>query len=262
MDLSFMKEEEFKPIVKRFLQSLGFDVFEIENKQGILTPDFEAIGKNDKYTIELKIKCDDQEEVSTESEVLSRGESITKSIPLSPRNTLGGIIRDGVKQLIEHDHKGDSFRILWLHCGGQDPSLHNERFQSTLFGSQMLISLRRSGIITCYYFHESAFYTWRNYLDGAILTHENKALLCINSLSPRVEQFRQSELVIGMSNGLCDPKLEESSDGVMIADCSIDRKRPGKILGYLQDKYGLDHLRALPMKRHTIAVSLPASDDS
>lgn len=61
MDLSFMKEEEFKPIVKRFLQSLGFDVFEIDIKQGILTPDFEAIGKNDKYTIELKIKGDDPE---------------------------------------------------------------------------------------------------------------------------------------------------------------------------------------------------------
>lgn len=262
MDLSFMKEEEFKPIVKNFLQSLGFDVFEIKNKQGILTPDFEAIGKNDKYTIELKIKGDDPEEVSTESEALSRGESITKSIPLSPRNTLGGIIRDGVKQLIKHDPKGESFRILWLHCAGQDPSLHNERFHSTLFGSQMLISLRRSHTITCYYFHESIFYSWRDYLDGAIITHYKKAQLCINSLSPRVEQFRQSELVIGMSNGLCDPKIEESSDGVMIADCSIDRKRPGRILSYLQDKYGLDHLRALPMKRHTIAVSLPVDDDS
>jgi len=64
------EEEEFKPIVKYFLQSLGFEVFEIENKQGILTPDFEAIGKNDKYTMELKIKGDDQEEVSTESETL------------------------------------------------------------------------------------------------------------------------------------------------------------------------------------------------
>lgn len=252
-----MKEEEFKPIVKNFLQSLGFDVFEIKNKQGILTPDFEAIGRDDKYTIELKIKGDDQEEVSKKSSALIRGESITKSIPLCPRNTLGGIIKEGVKQLIEHDPKGESFRILWLHCAY--PSLHNELFRSTLFGSQMLISLRRSHTITCYYFHESIFYSWRDYLDGAIITHYTKGQLCINSLSPRVEQFRKSELVIGMSNGLCDPKLEEVSDSVMIADCSIDRKRPGRILTYLQGKYGLDHFRVLPMERHSITV--PIDDD-
>jgi hypothetical protein len=253
-----MKEEDFKPIVKYFLQRFGFDVYEIEKKQGVLTPDFEVIGKSDKYTIELKIKGDDPEEISKDFKLLSRGEFLTKAIPIGPRNTLGGIIRDGGQQMIEYDPRGESFRIIWLHSAGQDPFLHNERFHSTLFGSETLFSLRLPHTITCYYFHESAFYSWRDFLDGAILTYKNKAQLCINSLSVRVEQFRKSELVLSMSNGLCDPqKLEESNDHVMIADCKIDRKRSDQVKSYLQKKYGLDHLQTIPMKQHTCAISIP-----
>lgn len=94
-----MKEEEFKPIAKECLKRLGFDVFEIENKQGVLTPDFEVIGKKDKYTIELKEKGDDPEEISKDDETLLRGEFLTKNIPIGQRNTLKGIIDDGVQQI-------------------------------------------------------------------------------------------------------------------------------------------------------------------
>ena len=251
-------KEEFKPIAKECLKCLGFCVIEIEEKPGVLTPDFEVIGKKDKYTIELKEKGDDPEEISRDSEILSRGEFVEKSIPISPRNRLKGIIDRGVRQLIEHDPNGESFRIIWLHSAGLEPSLNNDRFHSTLFGSQILFSLRLPETITCYYFNESAFYTWRNHLDGAILTHNNKGQLCINSLSPRVELFRKSELVACMSNGLCDPqKLEESTDGVMIADCDIDRKSPDLVKRYLQDKYDLDHLQTITFKQISCAVAVP-----
>lgn len=264
---AYMKEEEFKPIAKFFLEEkLGFKVFDIEKKQGVLTPDFEVIGNNDKYTIELKIKGDDPEEIYRESEALSRGEFVTKSIPIGPRNTLGGIIREGLRQIIEHDPSGGSFRIIWLHSTGNDPNLHNMRFHSTLFGAEDLFSLRLPNIIKCYYFNESAFFSWQNYLDGAILTYiitdHFSAQLCINSLSPRVERFRKSELVVSMLDGLCDPqKLEESTDGVMIADCDIDRRRPDLVKRYLQDKYGLDHLQTIPMKQITCSFALPKDEN-
>lgn len=253
-----MKEDEFKPLAKGLLRQLGLGVEDIHSRDGLLTPDFEAIGKNSRYTIELKIKGDDPEEISSDSEALSRGEIVTKSIPIGPRNTLAGIIRKGVQQMVEHDPEGESFRVIWVHSAGQDPYLHNERFRSTLFGTEKLFSLRLPHIITCYYFHESAFFAWRNYLDGAILTYHNTGQLCINSLSPRWEQFRQSELVDSMSIGLCDPqKLEESSDHVMIADCDIDRKKSDEVISYLQDKYGLDHLQTIAMKQHTGTISVP-----
>lgn len=252
-----MKKESFKPIAKKILEDLGFKVVEIEPNV-VLTPDFEAIGKNDKFTIELKSKGDDPEEISRDLKALSQGEVVTKSIPMGPRNTMGGIIRAGVQQMVEYDPRGESFRIIWLHSAGQDPCLHYERFHSTLFGIETLFSLRLPQTVTCYYFHESAFFSWRDYLDGAILTFKDKAQLCINSLSPRVEQFRKSELVVSMSNGICDPRqLEESNDDVMIADCDIDRRRPDEVVSYLKEKYGLDHLRNITMQQYTCMVSLP-----
>jgi len=257
-----MKEEEFKPIAKEYLKSLGFDVFDIENKQGVLTPDFAVIGKNDKYTIELKEKGDDPEEILRDNETLLRGEFLTKNIPIGIRNTLKGIIDDGVQQIKQYDPKGESFRIIWLHSAGRDPYLHYMRFHSTLFGIEHFISIHPtpSGI-KCYYFHESAFFSWRNYLDGAIRSYDNKAQLCINSLSPRVEQFRKSEIVFRMGKGLCDPQKEELSDhNVMIADCEIDRKRSKEVIKYLQTKYSLDHLRAIPLKQSTITTLVDDGD--
>jgi hypothetical protein len=255
-----MKKEEFKPIAKKFLEHLGFKVVDIEPNV-VLTPDFEAIGKTDKYTMELKSKGDNPEEVSRDLRALSQGEVVSKSIPMGPRNRMGGIIREGVLQMLEYDPRGESFRIIWLHSAGQDPYLHNERFHSTLFGSETLISFRLKHTATCYYFHESAFYSWRNYLDGAILTYNDKAQLCINSLSPRVEQFRKSELAVSMSNGICDPgKLEKSSDNVMIADCDIDRRRHNKVINYLKEKYGFDHLRNITMKRCMISFPMEILD--
>lgn len=255
-------KEEFKPIAKEYLKSLGFCVIDIEEKPGVSTPDFEVIGKSDKYTIELKEKGDDPEEISKNHETLSRGEFVTKSIPLGPRNRMGGIIRKGVTQMKEHDPSGESYRIIWLHSAGQDPFLYHDTFHSTLFGTETLFSLRRPPV-TCYYFHESAFFSWRKYLDGAILSYWNKAQLCINSLSPRVEKFRKSELVVSMSNGLCDPKkLEKTSDDVMIADCMIDRRCPDKVISYLKGKYSIDHLRAFPMKLHTSTIILPTNENS
>jgi hypothetical protein len=267
----YMKEEEFKPIVKEYLKSLGFDVLEIEIKQGILTPDFEVIGENDKYTIELKEKGDDPEEISRDEETLLRGEFLPKNISIGLRNTLEGIINEGVQQIKQYDPKGESFRIIWLHSAGIDPYLHDMRFHSTLFGIGHLLSIDRtpSGI-TCYYFNESAFFSWRNYLEGAILSYDVarstgswtfKVRLCINSLSPRVEQFRKSEIVSSMPKGLCDPQKEESWDhNVMIADCEIDRKRSNEVINYLQEKYGLDHLRAIPLKQSTITKLVDHGD--
>lgn len=124
-------------------------------------------------------------------------------------------------------------------------------FTRHYLAQRAFLVLTGGGVITCYYFHESAFYSYRNSLDGAILTDGETAQLCINSLSARVEKFRESELVIGLSNGLCDPQnLEGLSDHVLIADCDIDRKMSDQVLSYLQRKYNLDHLQAIPMQQH------------
>ncbi len=246
-----MKKKEFKTIAKAYLSSLGFNVLEIEEIQGVLTPDCEVIGKNDKYTIELKEKGDEPREIAEDDKILSRGDFLTKEIPIGLRNTLKGIIDDGVKQIRQHDPDGKTFRIIWLHSAGRDPYLHYTRFHATLFGIGHMFSIRPKPCgLTCYYFNESAFFSWRNHLDGAILSYNDKAQLCINSLSRRVDEFRKSEIVFSMRNGLCDPQKEELNDpSVMIADCAIDRKSSRQVINYLQEKYDLEHLRSIEMNQ-------------
>ena len=253
-----MNESEFKPLAKKLLNQLGFEVADIDTKYDGQSPDFDVIGENSRYTIELKIKGDDPVEIEKDEAALKRGELVSKSIPIGPRNRLAGIIRKGVEQIVDHDPKNETYHVVWVHSAGEDPDLHNRRFHSTLFGIEKLFSLRKDNVITCYYFHNSAFFSWRDFLDGVILTYLNNVQLCINTLSTRSEEFRKSELTLSMSKGLCDPeRLERQFDDVMVADCDIDRKNSDDILRYLQNKYGLDHLQQIPMHQLTgmIAVS-------
>ena len=258
-----MNESEFKPLAKKLLNQLGFEVTDIDTKDGSQSPDFDVIGENSRYTIELKIKRDDPVEIEKDEGALKRGELVSKSIPIGPRNRLAGIIRKGVEQIVDHDPKNETYHVVWVHSAGEDPELHNRRFHSTLFGTEKLFSLRKDNVITCYYFHHSAFFSWRDFLDGVILTYLNTVQLCINTLSPRAGEFRESELTLSMSNGLCDPeKLERQFDDVMVADCDIDRKNSEDILRYLQAKYGLDHLQQIPMNQLTGMIAVSGNDES
>jgi len=245
-----MNESHVKSTIRSILEGYGFQVDDIPKHKDRKTPDFEVSGNGMKYTIELKVKGDDPEEVLREAEILSHGEVFGKSVPVGYRNRLAAIVRDGVKQLQEYDPHGNSLRILWLHCGGQDPELQYNRSHATLFGTESLVSLDNSSTFTCYYFHDSSFFSHRTILDGVIITFEDKAQLCINTLSPRVDQFRISELVQKMAGGLCDPDtLHGKEQRVMIADCDTERKHTDDVLKYLQKKYDLAHLQAIPLQK-------------
>lgn len=253
-----MEESKFKPSVKKFLEERGFIVQDIQPKvkEGLQTLDFHVEGKNSNYTIELKIKDDNPEEIKEGRKILLKGEILEKSIPAGPRNKLFGIIEDGVEQIKGYDPESKDYHILWIHSAGEDPMLHNMRFQATLFGTETLVSLRRKPLITCYYFNESAFYTHRNFLDGVILTHIDKLQLCVNTLSLRKNEFRQSDLYQCLSNALLDPDVLNGED-VMVADCNIDRKEENKVRKYLQDKYSLDHLQTMPLTQYSGTLALP-----
>ena len=258
-----MKESEFKPFAKDFLNQIGFEVHDIDTKDGIKSPDFDVIGESSRYTIELKIKGDDLAEIEKDEEALKRGELVSKKIPIGPRNRLAGIIRKGVSQIVDHDPKGDTYHVVWAHSAGEDPELLYRLFQSTIFGIEKLFSIRKPNIMTCYYFHHSAFFSWRDFLDGVILTYLNNMQLCINSLSPRVGKFRKSQLTQSMNKGLCDPEvLAQQNVDVLIADCGFDRKDSGQVLDYLQNKYRLDHLQTIPMHQMTGTIAVSKDDES
>ncbi len=270
-----MNEEQFKPLAKEYFKEfLGIDLRDI-SRQNERTPDFETSIGIEKYTLELKIKGDDPIDIQSQEEQLRKGKIVKKVIPLSPRNTLSAIIEDGVDQLNEYDPNRNSFQIVWLHCEGQNPSLHWEKFHATLYGTEMLVSRDYNSMIQCYYFYDSSFFRWRNKLDGALLTKfENelvlngatteasegmKMQLCINSLSPRADLFRASELVKKFKKALCDP-LREEIRGAMIADCGFDRKMPNyEVIKYLKTKYKINHLQVMPVVNINVSAKLEGS---
>lgn len=251
-----MKEKRFKPIAKALLKELGLKAIDIQRKNS-KTPDFNVIGKNSRYTMELKIKEDDPQERKNELLALAHGELVSKSTPVGRRNRLYGIIKKAVQQIEEYDPKHDTFHIIWLHSTGRDAYLHNMRFHATLFGTQDLFSIGHKDLINCFYFHESIFFSCRDNIDGAILTYHDKAQLCVNTLSSRLAAFRDSDLYNGFIKGLCDPEiLHNQSKNIMIVDCELDRRKPDKVISYLCRKYKLKHLQTIDMQQHSAMVSV------
>jgi hypothetical protein len=251
-----MNEDEFKPFIKSFLNELGLSVRDIPC-QNSRTPDFDVASKNERYTIELKIKSDNPEEIKNDNEILSRGEVLSKATPTGPRNRLYAIIEDGVNQIKEHDPESNTFHILWLHSEGRDPNLLNMRFHATLFGTETLISIEKDYAMTCYFYEESAFFTHRPDLDGVILTYNDQLQLCVNTLSHKKEEFKKADLYRLLSKGLCDPDNMKTDKGILIADCEIDRRNKMEVIEYLKAKYNLNHLQRIEMKQHSGMILLP-----
>lgn len=252
-----LTENIFMPIATDILYQYGYNVYIIPRNK-TKTPDFIISKDSNEYLVELKIKNDDPKDIEKENQNLLHSKLISKSSPIGPRNRLTGIINSGIKQLIEYDRDNKYYHLLWIHSTGINSSLHNERFHSTLFGTQHLVSMEVENSIFCYYFKESAFYSSKNSLDAVILTYDDginlNFKLCINTFSSKIEKFRKTLLYKDFSNALCDPVVIENKNGVFIADCDYDRKNEPKIIEYLAQKYNLKHLQSIDMALHSARI--------
>lgn len=254
-----MNEDIFKPAIKEFLTGLGMHVRDIPC-QDSKTPDFEVKDEHDTYIVELKIKSDDPLEIERDNNILHGGKILEKAIPVGPRNRLYAVVKDGVEQFREYDPEDRYYHVLWLHSEGRDPELLYTRFRSTLFGMQHLVSLEVPHLMTCYFFEESAFYSYRAYLDAAILTYKDQLQLCVNTLSHRRVGFKGSCMYSALSHGLCDPDSLKEEDGVLIADCIEDRRRQNRVIDYLRQKYHVDHLQVMEMTQYSATVAVPMNE--
>lgn len=256
-----MNEKEFKHIAKQnFKDHFGLTLLDIK-PTNLPTPDFECLGDKNSFLIELKIKKDDPAELASIKAELKTDNIVSRETPSGRRNTLYGIISKGVEQMVLYDQNAKYFHVLWIHCSGSDPNFHHTRFKATLFGTQDLFSLRVEPKITCYYFHNSSFFKYKDNLDGVILTTESSMQLCINSLSSRVEAFRSSELTEAFRRKqyLHDPDTYSNDADFMIVDCDIDRNNKNEVLNYLMKKHELDHLQTIDLKKHEGFLSIKNS---
>lgn len=240
-----MTHSQFIPIARRELEKLGFVVEEIPSQASSQrkTPDFSVIGKSCAYLIELKVKGDDPAEIERDRKRLETGKVVMKATPTGPRNTLASIIRDGVKQMDDEDRDHAKFHVLWLHSWGRDAELSLGRFRSTLFGCVQTIYPPNIAPM-CYYFYDSSFFRLRDTLDAAIVSFDDGLQLCVNSLSPLVSKFRNSELYQSLREYTCDPDKEEIAGRGLIVDSDIDRNKKDLVLDYLKKKYRLPQIAA------------------
>lgn len=249
------------PIVHHELQKLGFVVEEIPVRasSGQKSPDFNVIGKSSCYLVELKLKGDDPEEIDRDRRDLEAGKIVMKSTPVGPRNTLDKIISDGSEQMDVEDPSHSKFHVLWLHSWGLNARLLRERFRATLFGSVQVIHPPKIAP-NCYYFYNSSFFDLRQTLDAAIVSSDGELQLCVNTLSPRLDKFRNSELYQALLEGLCDPDFEEKNQCGFIADCSIDRRDSPAVIEYLKQKYNVSQLLDLNFTNHSAMIAAPRID--
>ncbi|MEW6681617.1 MAG: hypothetical protein AB1451_01645 [Nitrospirota bacterium] len=258
-----MDDREVKEFAKEALRHFGLQVEDIPPQPGRKTPDLLGrFAEGETFLFEVKAKRDDPDQVEEEERALDQGEAYSRSIPTGSRNTLSGIISDGVEQLVSYLEVGDAFRLLWLQCEGREAADHRRRFQSTLFGIQEIIDMDDATHDSryCYYFGNSEFFRHRETLDGAIIFANDEIQLCVNTLSPRVEGFRRSKLVQVLAAGLCDPDALEARGEGYIVDGDIDRRDKNLVIGHLAAKYNRPRLIFIDMKHHTVKMRVPRSE--
>ncbi len=165
-----MSDRRIKDAISTFLRDHGFQVTQIA-EGGQRTPDLLATC-GQRYLIEIKTKEDDPAANAERAKRLGAGEIVQSGAPFTPQNTMSRIVRDGVSQLEAHPVKERDFCLLWLLAIGSDLDAQYEQFLATLYGLSNVVGPDSQPLMPCYYLRDSAFFRWRDLLDGAIVgTH-------------------------------------------------------------------------------------------
>jgi hypothetical protein len=248
-------DEALKQGCMKLLDKYGFVTRPLPSAPPRRTPDFEATKESELFLFELKERVDDPESLKREREVLDRGEVAESFESMGPDGRVSEKARDGVRQLREVQHP-EAFRLLWLHAGGRDPETQVEQFRATLYGITQIFELGSPHLTRCYYFHESVFFRYRESLSGAVLTTPDSLQIALNTLSPRLQEFRSSALIKTFHNALLDPEKSEAEGLIYLADCPHDRREKQRILDYLEAKYEKSRLMDMQLTMATARISV------
>lgn len=239
--------------VKNFFESLGYKVEKIkEDNQE--SPDFIIYDDESTYVLELKTKFPANVEIEKRKRILDSGKIFNISESVEGKNRLSGIIKKAERQLKKFSDT-NLLRIVWLLSTGHLAEPRLLQFQATLYGLATVVSSKGSG--DCYFFYNSEFFRFREFIDGAIVSTEKELLLLINPLSPRYLQLKNSSLPKHLGNAVVDPFELECQGLAFLVDSDVDRNDREVILNYLRRKYGLEDLINLTMNylSGTIAFS-------
>ncbi len=178
----------YEPVVNQFFEKLGYKVEKIPETND-KTPDFKISDATYSYILELKTKFPSIKEIERRKSVLDSGKIHTDQEIIIGKNTLSGIIKtakDQINSLLEEN----AFKIVWLLTTGHLAEPRLLQYEATLYGITTVVSSKRA--CDCYFFCNSDFYRFQEFLDGAIVSTKSKAKFLLNPLSPRYEQIKGS----------------------------------------------------------------------
>ena len=238
--------------------SKGFDVEKLKEIKDKKTADLMVTSKNQSFIIEIKSRREDPGRIETERKALEQGQIVERSETTTRTNTISGIVQEGVDQLSRYPQRANQYRLLWLHAEGHDVELQKDQIKGTLYGTSDIFDLSgTTGNKECLYFYYNDFYRFSDLLDAAIIGTYQDAQLCLNTFSPKIDEFRKSTLAKAFVQGTYDPEVHENSGNIYVADCDYNRKEERLILNYIKNKYSNDRLICIHMKNHKAFMQIP-----
>ncbi|MHB5984688.1 hypothetical protein ACYCCC_22940 [Klebsiella pneumoniae] len=244
------KEEQYIIDVLKMLNLKATKIPEID----IPTPDFKIDDGEFIYLAELKTKFENNDIIKKRKERLISSNDIyschIETVPTSANNNIINLSRDATKQLNSAFQNNESdFKILILLCQGIGSQQFYEQFINSLYGRVKIYAKGKDSIpvYDCYYYKNSAFHYHRKTIDGAIIIGDNCATLCINDLSPRYINFKNTPLVRKFHTGIIDPIDKEASKKNLTIRESMDRNNIPAVNKHLEAKYGFRYVTELPM---------------
>ncbi|MBI4972224.1 MAG: hypothetical protein HZC16_00205 [Candidatus Omnitrophica bacterium] len=237
--------EDIESRAKHFLESWGFSVEKIpeSKRHGKKTPDFLVTDETSVYIVEVKTREDDPAETLRLNQTLKDGKLFEAALPLVRNKTVSDKVRYASKQLA-NNKDGNAFKLVWLIATGRLQEAKSRQLEATLYGTTGMFDLDSGEGVhrPCYFFRHSDFFRFRYVLDAAIVSTLTSGKLCINTLSPRYNSFKQTRLYAHFGSAICDPAVEEALGGAYIVDSDVNRGDENAVMAYIRSKYGCPKL--------------------
>lgn len=252
-------EETIRQVLEEYLELNVEKIPESDTK----TPDFLVTDGEYEYLIEVKEKEDNPDIKVARESAFSADELFKISESLAAKSVHQNVVRDGQKQIKAYATNNATLRILWVHCTGLIYDATFEQLISGLYGSETVVdvSSKESSCQTCYYFGFSQFYKYKDSIDAVVVSGvDGTTSVCINNYSPRYAQVIDSMLVKSMKKGIRDPAAEDRDGTALFVDANIDRKKPGEVLSFLQNKYGIGQYAVMQMRQIGLQKALTDSE--
>jgi hypothetical protein len=252
-----MSKDTDKKTVIQILQNLGFSASEIpEEPQKGRRADIRASKNDQYYLIEVKSR-EDHPEFTTALKKSNDLEVVPYQKHLRKSNTIGKIVREGVRQLQATPDRYQSFKCIWFRAIETLLSDAFDFVKATLYGTRYLLVRDQSGNISyaiCYYFDPNEFFKYTS-LDAVILDNGRSAELSVNSYSKRFTEFRGCVLyqLFDSQHALTDPLRLEEKKEILVADTDIPRSDAEAVIEFVQRKYNI-YVNPVEMKSMGAAI--------